>query len=152
MHSCSSRPFLPSLIPVNKRSRTRLRREKVKEQEERIKGGERWRARRGEIKKKLRVTLCPNASFCCRTRQPADYLSRRGRACISVKSRSLYERREKERRHRERKRERERAHNRMYLEQDNNTVARVRIALSEKKRTKLQTSSRAIRAGFGSHW
>lgn len=36
-------------------------------------------ARRGEIKKKLRVTLCPNASFCCRTRQPADYLSRRGR-------------------------------------------------------------------------
>lgn len=61
-------------------------------------GTERWRARRGEIKKKLRVTLCPNASFCCRTRRPADYLSRRGRACISVKSRSLHERREKKER------------------------------------------------------
>jgi len=83
---------------------------------------ERWRARQVEIKKKLRVTLCPNASFCCRTRRPADYLSQRGWTCISVKSRSLHERRKK----------RERAHNRTYLEQDNNMGAR-RIAFSDKR-------------------
>lgn len=54
----------------------------------------------GAVKKKLRMTLCPNASFCCRSRRPADYLSRGGRACISVKSRSLHRERgalEKER-------------------------------------------------------
>jgi len=63
------------------RSARRLGRGRIKDKGGGVHAGE-------EIKKKPRVTLCPNASFCCYGRQPADYLSR---ACISVQSRSLHD-------------------------------------------------------------
>lgn len=59
--------FSSSLIPVNKRSRTRLRREKVKEQEERQEAGSRGEreveSQAGRDKKEAARDLVPKCQF-----------------------------------------------------------------------------------------